>query len=241
MRRGFTLIELLVVVSMIALLVGLLLPVLAAARDRAVRVQCQANLRSVHQTFHVYAADHDNRVPLGYRGGLKQWNTMIYSGWSDPFIFVLFGRLHVGGYMPSPQVFYCPAETDPDQMFDTDDNVWPPGDQGPDPQAHVHGGYGSAPVVDWEERELPERMPRLDELANQAVFSDTANQPQRVDSRHVTGVHVLYADSAVRWIDRRHFDEPLAASEGMSATNNEPQREIWAIFNEQRGVEPYYD
>ncbi len=57
LRRGFTLIELLVVIAIIALLVGILLPALGAARETARFTKCQVNVRSFALAANLYAND----------------------------------------------------------------------------------------------------------------------------------------------------------------------------------------
>jgi prepilin-type processing-associated H-X9-DG protein/prepilin-type N-terminal cleavage/methylation domain-containing protein len=61
---GFTLIELLVVIGIIAVLIALLMPVLAGAREAANRVKCLANLRSMAQAAHMHAQEHRGYMPI---------------------------------------------------------------------------------------------------------------------------------------------------------------------------------
>lgn len=87
-RNAFTLIELLVVISIIALLIGILLPVLSSARETARNAQCLVNLRTLAQATFTYSIDHDGLMPIAYDntvpgGGINGWlpNRLLRNGY----------------------------------------------------------------------------------------------------------------------------------------------------------------
>lgn len=226
-RRAFTLIELLTVIAVIAILAGLLLGSISKAKDRGQRAACINNLHQIYLTEQYFADNNDGAVPIGYRGGRKQWDTMFFSGTVNKF--VTFGRLYTEGLIDQPRVFYCPAERASSQSYNTTDNPWPPGTPG----TNVQSGYASTPIVDWGTSDEPPQWPQLEQLGQVALLADGVGLPDRVDSRHRTGVNMIRTDGSAVWVQRSLFDAELAKCTSLSAAWNTNQDNIWQILNQQ--------
>jgi len=63
-KSAFTLIELLVVIAILALLIALLAPVLARARDSATGAKCTSNLRQIGSGLLLFASEHEGSFPI---------------------------------------------------------------------------------------------------------------------------------------------------------------------------------
>jgi prepilin-type processing-associated H-X9-DG protein len=104
---GFTLIALLVVISIIALLISILLPALAGARDAAVSINCANNNRQLLMAFKMYAADNDDYINAVYDLS-PSWNGVIDNRpWHERLL--RFHQYTKGNYIDDPFMVDCPA------------------------------------------------------------------------------------------------------------------------------------
>lgn len=121
---GFTLIELLVVISIIALLIGILLPALGQAREAARNVKCMANLRSIFQGAMNYTVDNRDRLPSadtldpGTTSNAANYRVLVGFNFTDrgftagPETFGLSAVFDRLGYMaPEPEAWSCPSNS----------------------------------------------------------------------------------------------------------------------------------
>ena len=75
--HAFTLIELLVVISIVSILVAILLPALASARQAAGTVRCLVNQRQIGQILAIYSSDFKSYWPAP---GVRGWGQDYFCG-----------------------------------------------------------------------------------------------------------------------------------------------------------------
>ena len=119
-KKAFTLIELLVVIAIIAILAAMLLPALAAAKRKALRIACINNLKEQGTAFRVYAQDNNDTypmtVPTGQGGAEECVRSMkaVRQGVPAPTINTTYNPGYVFAVMSNsltdPKLVWCPSD-----------------------------------------------------------------------------------------------------------------------------------
>lgn len=119
-RHGFTLVELLVVIGIIALLISILLPSLAKARQAAVRVQCMSNMRQVGVAVQFYGNDNRGFFPeitapnnlddAEKNPGGTPWSGFNGAGWNYRLTKPKYLPFTWSDYSSYKGVLWCPLD-----------------------------------------------------------------------------------------------------------------------------------
>lgn len=249
-RTGFTLVELLVVIGIISLLISILLPSLSGARRAAVRVQCASNLRQIGICISAYANQNRQQVPITVASLNKQSNAWFYVG-SDPGT-IEFGQLMDDRFMREPKVAYCPASTDPLQMFNSPpSNLWPyvvgstksvrsgysmRGDYRLRWDANPSGGYTQhtqAFLTNGPPDASPTfgplmSLPKLSVFKGKAIMSDLIRDNTSLAKQHKNGMNYLMEDGSVHWISATIVGQDISTLTVAFASSNNPAIDnIW--------------
>ena len=113
-RTGFTLIELLVVIAVIALLVGILLPALGAARESARSLKCLSNARSMALAAQLYLNANKDTFPVrnnSATGGGSNFNAFLPS------------RTILAAVERPVEVMACPEDKEQVRLYVVGDSV----------------------------------------------------------------------------------------------------------------------
>jgi prepilin-type N-terminal cleavage/methylation domain-containing protein len=242
-RQAFTLIELLVVVAIIALLISILLPSLAKARQQAKVVACGSNLRQIGLGVTSYALENHDNLPPVFRTGsafTTYWLRFLGKNYNLALAFdQIGGRDKITGELKSPQVVYCPGQPDTDLNyvgFNTKPNPW----DWPDAE-RIRSSYtarlwkinvGSSKLESWY----------LIDHASKVIYSDfigvdgfSAADGFVVAPHDAQGYNRLFGDGSVSWAPYEPFTNTahpeVLIPLGATAQTDPRQYDFWRLLD----------
>lgn len=207
MTRGFTLIELLVAITVVALLMSLLLPLLSAAKETSQATSCLSNQRQIMVAWESVMAERRNVYPLTYSptpsgfGGNKHWDTLV--------VEVMGGNPNQDLSIACPQAIeeYGPSPRTLGPTTYGANYWWEP-----------NGSPGDNEEKNWALIYTPSRYPVIADAAAQTITTpniiyNAIGRVGRTDYRmgffHQSETsNVAYADGHVSSVDRTVFDGP---------------------------------
>lgn len=161
---GFTLIELLVVISMIALLIGLIMPALGSANHAAKRIACANMIKQVATATTMYMSEHKDHFPRSYHSALAHRQYP----WSITLLAYL-GQSKI--INPSQQqrqafdaVYRCPSDDRQDESLSIGKNVYTElSPQSTDGQSWAKGHLIPRPSANvfWSDTHFPDASDHL--------------------------------------------------------------------------------
>jgi len=233
-RQAFTLIELLVVIAIIALLMGILMPALSAARKQAHQVICKSHLKQIGMAAAIYAEDNDYYVPRDVDArGVEE-----ATSWFESFLPYMSQKKRKPDYR-DVKIYRCPAYPDKRQTVCYVVNGTDYSQTGiPDPVVKLINYRRLNETIYLADNEDGQWRQIILTSTDEGVFtldvwsklhmpnSNAENQRRVARDRHRKGYNALYADWHVEHLSSRTtLTEPEAI---------ELEFEMWQFHSSKR-------
>jgi type II secretory pathway pseudopilin PulG len=116
-KRSFTVVELLLVTVILMMIIGMLMPALSLAREKARRTNCVSNMKQIGLSLRSYAIDYINWFPDPYPSSTLSTDTL------EPKLAM--DKLVEQQYLAADRIYFCPS-TQHDTRIDDDDHIVDP-------------------------------------------------------------------------------------------------------------------
>ncbi|MEO1130524.1 MAG: type II secretion system protein [Planctomycetota bacterium] len=247
-QRGFSLVDLLVSLSVLAVLVAVLMPSLAAAQEAARRTKCASNIRQIGLGLQMYTYDYSGGMPQSVfrqsKMDTKDKSKTVESVESEMVHLRVaadaaalrslgpqsanwsrwdgLGHLVKHEYLSQGRLFYCPSHRG-EHRYETYQDQW-------------FGAPGSI-VSNYQYRIPTERY--MSSLHPSVTLVADAMRSQE-EYNHRSGNNMLKADMSVRWFEDSTGElfESLVMTGQAAADASAGVERAWAILDADTGRVP---
>ena len=245
-QRAFTVIELIVCMGIVAVLCGILLPSLRAAREASCKLHCGSNQRQIGTAIVAYGMQSNSRIPpsINAMGAHLRQELMASrvqdgglpgnAGWDG------LGLLVKGGYLGNCQCLYCPSHHG-DHSFGRYADDYASKDSASE-QVQIYTNYHYSGHI---RRQVGAGLPATRDTAitidsGSDVLLLTDGLRTRSDFNHESGLNRMMADLSIEWWAdtgnqlRNQIPENAVIAGASSSVNFD---ELWDEINPQPQVE----